>query len=77
VELVEDLGASALVHGRLAGGAAIAFHAPAEAAPRRGGHAGISLAADRLHLFDNVTGQRIALEAQHETATPGLDFAPL
>ncbi|MDQ1078753.1 ABC transporter ATP-binding protein [Pseudoroseomonas cervicalis] len=77
VEMVEDLGASALVHGRLAGGAPIAFHAPAEAAPRRGGRAGLSLPAARLHLFDPVTGRRIALENQHETATPGLDFAPL
>ncbi|MCQ4158398.1 sn-glycerol-3-phosphate ABC transporter ATP-binding protein UgpC [Roseomonas sp. GC11] len=74
VEMVEDLGSSALVHARLGEGLAMAFHTAAEAAPARGGRAGLHLPAERLHLFDPVTGRRLALERETQ---PALDYAPL
>jgi len=77
VEMVEDLGASALVHARLPGGTLVACHLAAEAAPARGSRIGIELPAQRLHLFDTVTGQRLELESLREPAAPsGLDFVP-
>jgi sn-glycerol 3-phosphate transport system ATP-binding protein len=74
VEMVEDLGASVLVHAQLEGGAAIAFHSPAEAAPARGEELGLGLPPARLHLFDPATGRRLAAVARAESAHRGLDF---
>ncbi|MXP62202.1 sn-glycerol-3-phosphate ABC transporter ATP-binding protein UgpC [Roseomonas sp. M0104] len=61
VEMVEDLGASALVHARLAGLAPLAFHSPAEAPPLRGAEVGLDLPPSRLHLFDPAGGARLPL----------------
>lgn len=62
VALVEDLGASLLVHARLAGGAAMALHRPAELAPARGAALRLGFDTARLHLFDTASGQRIGGE---------------
>ncbi len=77
VTMVEDLGSSALVHARLPGGTGIACHVAAEAAPGRGSRIGLEMPANRLHLFDTVSGERLELESLRPAETsPGLDFAP-
>ncbi|HWX48734.1 MAG TPA: sn-glycerol-3-phosphate ABC transporter ATP-binding protein UgpC [Roseomonas sp.] len=63
VEMVEDLGASVLVHARLQGGADLALHCPAEAAPARGEEIGLDLPPARLHLFEPATGARLPMRA--------------
>ncbi|MFC3126271.1 ABC transporter ATP-binding protein [Pseudoroseomonas globiformis] len=59
VEMTEDLGSSILVHARLEGGASIAFHSPADAAPARGEAIGLGLPPARLHLFEAAGGRRL------------------
>ncbi|MDJ0390035.1 sn-glycerol-3-phosphate ABC transporter ATP-binding protein UgpC [Roseomonas sp. E05] len=61
VEMVEDLGASVLVHARMPGGAALTLHSPADAAPARGEEIGLDLPPARLHLFDPASGVRLPL----------------
>ncbi|MFN7572411.1 MAG: sn-glycerol-3-phosphate ABC transporter ATP-binding protein UgpC, partial [Betaproteobacteria bacterium] len=55
VELVESLGADALVHGRVAG-ADVVLRLPADAAPRAGTQVGLDLAGALLHWFDTASG---------------------
>jgi len=59
VELVEDLGHAALVHGRLSGGAPMQLVRPVEHAPARGAKIGIGFDPARLHLFDERSGLRL------------------
>ncbi|MBV9075903.1 MAG: sn-glycerol-3-phosphate import ATP-binding protein UgpC [Methylobacteriaceae bacterium] len=57
VEFAEELGASRLVHGRIAGSAA-AVQLPAEAAPLLG-TVPVTARAEAVHLFDAETGRRL------------------
>jgi sn-glycerol 3-phosphate transport system ATP-binding protein len=59
VDLIEPLGSETLVHGRLAGrdGEAIVVKVPGVVAPVETITIGIQ--ADRVHIFDAVTGKRI------------------
>jgi sn-glycerol 3-phosphate transport system ATP-binding protein len=59
VELVESLGADALVHGKLAG-AGVVLRLPADAAPPAGHTTAVSLDGALLHWFDATTGQRLS-----------------
>ncbi|MBI0435178.1 ABC transporter ATP-binding protein [Roseomonas sp. KE0001] len=71
VALVEDLGASLLVHARLAGGAAMALHRPAELAPARGAALRLGFDTARLHFFDSGSGQRIGGEGGRGASPAG------
>jgi sn-glycerol 3-phosphate transport system ATP-binding protein len=66
VELVENLGASVLVHVRLDGGGLAAIHRPVEAAPQRGTRLALAVPPARVHLFDS-NGRRL------EPAQPRVD----
>ena len=60
-ELIEDIGTSRLVHARLAG-QTLLLHLPPDHGLRRGEALGLSLPANRIHLFDAESGQRITPE---------------
>jgi ABC-type sugar transport system ATPase subunit len=59
VELVEALGATALVHARTEHDADLRMVVPADAGIRRDDPIGAGFAGDRAHLFDAQTGLRV------------------
>ena len=61
-EWVESIGFDAFVYGRIdgAGGARLVMRRPGGFAPSGDGTIAASIAADRLHVFDRVSGTRLA-----------------
>ncbi|MEV4414860.1 ABC transporter ATP-binding protein [Catellatospora sp. NPDC049609] len=67
VARVEVLGEDALVHVRL-GGHALTARVPARTRPAPGDRVAVGVAAEHLHAFDKVTGERIPLPAGADRA---------
>jgi sn-glycerol 3-phosphate transport system ATP-binding protein len=59
IDLVEALGADTLVHGRLAGGAALTLRLPGTTRVRVGDRLGLAVPADAIHVFDKASGSRL------------------
>ncbi|MBV9964311.1 MAG: sn-glycerol-3-phosphate ABC transporter ATP-binding protein UgpC [Alphaproteobacteria bacterium] len=59
VELLERLGADTILHGRLPDGMRMTARTPAHFAPDLGDVARFAIRADRIHLFDPDSGDRL------------------
>jgi sn-glycerol 3-phosphate transport system ATP-binding protein len=62
IDFVEELGATQLLHGTLAGSAFV-LQVPTGEIPEGTRSLGLAIAPERLHLFDPATGDRLGAEA--------------
>jgi hypothetical protein len=59
IELVEALGPNLLVHAKSEHGVSFRVMAPVDAPARHGDHISARLTAERVHVFSDVTGERL------------------